>query len=368
MSHLDSVGVDINRVSGVGTDGASVMTGDKGGLVSRLRERVPHLVGCHCVAHREALVVKDAAKAFPDLNMIDEGVRAIGEIICRSNIWYERFKELQQEMHKTNLEHQGLFNNRWLSRGDAIARLCRVDITQVAKEVDRTITIITHRYIEYGETFGGGVSNQLSRFIKDHGGENRTLVVEGIDGDGRPTSHRFELSENPIKKHKFGGTFADCVKLCTGFANEILARMKFRMWDLQQMGGAKLFKVESWPSREDQRDIKCLDWLAQIDELFGGVLPVECERGFSRQNIIKSWMRTSLCDARLGDLMTLHMLKYPYVWPDVVDIWRKQKSRRPAKSVAQAIPVSRKGKEKVPEPEDESENEQHTFGIFDDDD
>ncbi|CAI7890758.1 unnamed protein product [Closterium sp. NIES-54] len=52
MSHLDSVGVDINRVSVVGTDGASVMTGDKGGLVSRLRERVPHLVGCHCVAHR----------------------------------------------------------------------------------------------------------------------------------------------------------------------------------------------------------------------------------------------------------------------------------------------------------------------------
>ncbi|CAI7877612.1 unnamed protein product, partial [Closterium sp. NIES-53] len=125
----------------------------------------------------------------------------------------------------------------------------------------------------YGETFGGGVSNQLSRFIKDHGGENRTLVVEGIDGDGRPTSHRFELCESPIKKHKFGGTFADCVKFCTGFAKEIVARMKFRMWDLQQMGGAKLFQVESWPSREDQREIKCPDWLAQNDELFGGMLP-----------------------------------------------------------------------------------------------
>ncbi|CAI7897051.1 unnamed protein product [Closterium sp. NIES-53] len=101
------------------------------------------------------------------------------------------------------------------------------------------------------------------------------------------------------------------------------------------------------------------------------VLPlstVECERGFSRQNIIKSWMRTSLCDARLGDLMTLHMLKYPYVWPDVVDIWRKQKTRRPAKSVAQATPVERKGKEKVPEPEEESDHEQHPFGMSDDDD
>ncbi|CAI7925200.1 unnamed protein product [Closterium sp. NIES-54] len=52
MSHLDSVGVDINHVSGVGTDGASVMTRDKGGLVFRLRELFLHLVGCHCVAHR----------------------------------------------------------------------------------------------------------------------------------------------------------------------------------------------------------------------------------------------------------------------------------------------------------------------------
>ncbi|CAI7881177.1 unnamed protein product [Closterium sp. NIES-54] len=51
-SHLESVGVDIKRVSGIGTDGASVMTGEKNGLVSRLQEHVPHLVGCHCVAHR----------------------------------------------------------------------------------------------------------------------------------------------------------------------------------------------------------------------------------------------------------------------------------------------------------------------------
>ncbi|CAI5520947.1 unnamed protein product [Closterium sp. Naga37s-1] len=53
--------------------------------------RLTHLV--HGI--EEALVVKDAAKAYPDLNMIDAAVRAVGEIICRSNIWYERFKELQ---------------------------------------------------------------------------------------------------------------------------------------------------------------------------------------------------------------------------------------------------------------------------------
>ncbi|CAI7898304.1 unnamed protein product [Closterium sp. NIES-53] len=44
------------------------------------------------------------------------------------------------------------------------------------------------------------------------------------------------------------------------------------------------------------------------------VLPlstVECERGFSRQNIIKSWDRVALTDVRLGELMTVKMLDYP---------------------------------------------------------
>ncbi|CAI5519293.1 unnamed protein product [Closterium sp. Naga37s-1] len=181
--------------------------------------------GVEDIPLHEALVVKDAAKAFPDLNMIDAAVRAEGEIIC------------------------------------------------LAKEVDHTITIITHRYIVYGATFGGGVSKLLSKFIKEHGGDNRTMVVEGIDAEGRQTTHKFELSETPIKKHKFGGTLADCEKLCTGFAKEIVARMKYRMWDLQHLDGAKLFQVESWPSRDDQHELKTLEWLAQNDELFGGLLP-----------------------------------------------------------------------------------------------
>ncbi|CAI5997636.1 unnamed protein product [Closterium sp. NIES-64] len=157
----------------------------------------------------------------------------------------------------------------------ATVSVSEVDITLVAKEVDHTITIITHRYIQYEDTFGGGASKHLSKFIKQHGGDNRTVVVEGIDSEGRQTSHKFELSETPIKKHKFGGTLADCEKLCTGFAKEIVARMKYRMWDLQQLGGAKLFQVESWPSRDDQRELKTLEWLAANDELFGGMLPGE---------------------------------------------------------------------------------------------
>ncbi|CAI7890703.1 unnamed protein product [Closterium sp. NIES-54] len=66
------------------------------------------------------------------------------------------------------------------------------------------------------------------------------------------------------------------------------------------------------------------------------VLPlstVECERGFSRQNVVKSWLRGNLNDAKLGDLMTISMLKYEPDWPTLVELWRGAKKRRPAKDV-----------------------------------
>ncbi|GJP36575.1 hypothetical protein CLOM_g21066 [Closterium sp. NIES-68] len=86
------------------------------------------------------------------------------------------------------------------------------------------------------------------------------------------------------------------------------------------------------------------------------VLPlstVECERGFSRQNAVKSWLRTTLCDARLGDLMTISLLEYDMDYPEIVEIWRRQKNRRQAKVVAyERSSDAAKGKE-----HDESEED-----------
>ncbi|CAI7786617.1 unnamed protein product [Closterium sp. NIES-53] len=52
LSHLDNIGIDLQRIVAVSTDGAGVMIGSQSGLVVRLRQRVPHLVGTHCIAHR----------------------------------------------------------------------------------------------------------------------------------------------------------------------------------------------------------------------------------------------------------------------------------------------------------------------------
>ncbi|CAI7758332.1 unnamed protein product [Closterium sp. NIES-54] len=52
LTHLESSGVDLYRISGISTDGASVMTGDKNSLVARQCTKIPHLVSCHCIAQR----------------------------------------------------------------------------------------------------------------------------------------------------------------------------------------------------------------------------------------------------------------------------------------------------------------------------
>ncbi|XP_062594268.1 zinc finger protein 862-like, partial [Saccostrea cucullata] len=58
---LKDKGLDLDRLAGVSTDGASVMVGCKSGVVTRLREMYPGILATHCIAHRLALACGEAA-------------------------------------------------------------------------------------------------------------------------------------------------------------------------------------------------------------------------------------------------------------------------------------------------------------------
>lgn len=53
---------------GLGTDGASVMLGKRGGLCVQLKEKYPNLIAWHCFNHRLELAVHDATKACTEIN------------------------------------------------------------------------------------------------------------------------------------------------------------------------------------------------------------------------------------------------------------------------------------------------------------
>ncbi|CAI7857205.1 unnamed protein product [Closterium sp. NIES-54] len=233
LSHLQAVGVEVQRISGISTDGASVMMGSRAGLVVRLRERVPHLVSCHCITHREALAAKEAAEALPIFDMVDDLVRMTADLLRRSAPKQQRFMDLQQLFTETSLEVQGIHQVRWLSQDEAILRILAV----------WPVVVI---------------------FLKEY-------------HSAMYACHLVQL------------------------------------------------------------------WVA------GAVIPlstVECERGFSRQNVIKSWLQGAPKDARLGDLVCLSLMPYAPVFDEVVDIWRSYKKRKPFSNSPISTPgePSKKGK------------------------
>ena len=61
--------LDLQRFCGLGSDGASLMLGNRGGVSMLLKKKVPFLVANHCVAYRLALASSQAANEIPNLEI-----------------------------------------------------------------------------------------------------------------------------------------------------------------------------------------------------------------------------------------------------------------------------------------------------------
>ncbi|CAI7805216.1 unnamed protein product [Closterium sp. NIES-53] len=270
----------------------------------------------------------------------------------------------------------------------------------IQHQLTRTTSHIESRYVDCGDDFGAGVSKRLSPFLARHGpGGNREVTAEGVDSDGRPARFKFKLHEDTLEEFEGPTNHDGCEDVCTEFAEKIVHELVSRLGYLEGMSQAKLFTPDEWPLERGERNMRCLQWLESLVTLFKAdeceeilpasnknecsfnagltamlktpdwrdnypnlvqlwvavaVLPlstVECERGFSRQNIIKSWQRGSLKDARLGDLVCMSLMEYEPNCEEIVGIWRSYKKRNPHSNapITGGKQQSRQGKEPVEE-------------------
>ncbi|CAI5493567.1 unnamed protein product [Closterium sp. Naga37s-1] len=268
----------------------------------------------------EALAAKEAAKALPELGIIDAVIRVVAEDLGRSSNSNRKFKELQEVFTHTNLEVQGIHSVRWLSRGDAIARFVRVlpavivmleesdktmyhlvtsfkfhyflffladvhtalnalnllfqkrqvDLTAVHSQVRRTIIYMEQRYLNCGQQFGGGTSELLSAFLARHASPDcREVTVEGVDKEGQPRVHKFHLHEEAVKGYTTSsGDMQGCYTCCRSFARELVYNLELRLGDLTRLNGAKLFMPRSWPRGVEARDAECKEHLHGLIHMF----------------------------------------------------------------------------------------------------
>ncbi|GJP64927.1 hypothetical protein CLOP_g21862 [Closterium sp. NIES-67] len=69
----------------------------------------------------------------------------------------------------------------------------------------------------------------LPKFLQSYDENGGKVVVHGADDDGRPVSHSFKLVESSLPGHKYGGTKAACITLCTAFAEDTVQNLNQRI-------------------------------------------------------------------------------------------------------------------------------------------
>lgn len=126
--------LDIHKLSGLSTDGASVMVGKREGLVAKLRRDLPSLVSIHCICHRLALACIDTN--YHDLVYIKEvetHITHVWKIFHYSPVKLAALLKAPTEFHKMNLSGKTTklltktmkkaCQTRWLSFDSAVQSL-----------------------------------------------------------------------------------------------------------------------------------------------------------------------------------------------------------------------------------------------------
>jgi len=101
------------------------MTGRKSGVVFRLREHVPILIGVHCATHRCALATSQAAKAIPEFESYARTVSSIFHHYGNSALRANKFREIQKLLNLPELKYAEVHSVRWLSLDRAVKVIYR---------------------------------------------------------------------------------------------------------------------------------------------------------------------------------------------------------------------------------------------------
>ncbi|CAI7870820.1 unnamed protein product [Closterium sp. NIES-53] len=232
----------------------------------------------------------------------------------------------------------------------------QIDVTEIAKTIEATTADLTERYLDTDKQFGGEGKCWLVGFLKLHGhGGCKKVRVRGVDGEGRPVNHLYTMHERKLPGHKVGSGYEECVKLCRSFARDCVDNLNERLDDLGKLGPTKLFRAGKWPKIKAQREKKCSEWLLGCSKLFRHQLPGFDLKAAERElptfcAIMEAHHELESFTQGLTNI--LESADSKRYWPDVLEVWRSMRRRRPAKSVKLAVADrERRGKAKEGEVE-----------------
>ncbi|KAH7281139.1 hypothetical protein KP509_36G032200 [Ceratopteris richardii] len=248
-----------------------------------------------------------------------------------------------------------------------------IDITSFSTSIEVCLNSLKKKFL--GDIFAKNTI-YLKLFI-----ENAQMgYLKHVNDNGEEYTHTLLYVSMPSKdKNGFpldiqDGSLNTCIEMAKGFVLKVIDCVNARFPDMYFFNASKLFSPMYYLSEEDERVRKTIIWLSRfltrignhvinangcekelkafVDTLYYGceetfpnllklwqillVLPISsvpCERGFSKQNIIKNDRRQHLKVDTLDMLMRISMLGPScdlVNWERIYDIWEKSKDHHVA--------------------------------------
>ena len=126
LSYLSFKSVDIDKLRGFASDGASVMVGRHNGVAAQLKNCSPSLITIHCVNHRLALAASHAADNIPYLQRFKSHLHNLFSFYQNSPVRLAGLHAIEAILDDPRIILREAKDVRWLSHDAAIASILRI--------------------------------------------------------------------------------------------------------------------------------------------------------------------------------------------------------------------------------------------------
>ena len=163
MKQLQECGLDVKRLSGLATDGCSVMTGKRNGVSSQLRQESPLLLNVHCISHRLALACGDANNDVSYICTVEKILIQLWSFFDNSPKRTAAYGKAVMAINEINLSAKG---RKKVAK--SFKKACRTRWLSMEKAIDgvfddfEALCQTLHIMKEDGDSLATGLLNQIA--------------------------------------------------------------------------------------------------------------------------------------------------------------------------------------------------------------
>ncbi|XP_045165902.2 zinc finger protein 862-like [Mercenaria mercenaria] len=164
-NYLHDASISLDSMTSFASDGPSVMTGKKNGVVAKLKKDNPRVIPVHCLNHRLQLAVSKAFGSVREIDSVDEILIAIWKYYHFSTVKsgsLDAVQDLLREMGtsdtKQNLTVKKAVHTRWLSHENALHSIRKLYVA-ICQDLENAV--VSGRDKKLGEKSGPSATGLL---------------------------------------------------------------------------------------------------------------------------------------------------------------------------------------------------------------